>query len=450
MIYQETFYNEEAEQAILGAIIQNNDKLDAIASILEPEHFYQPAHQKLFKHLKNCILIEEARQDTVTLKTFFKLEKSMSIIGGEDYLKHLLQTAFQMSVLVSVRDYAKIIIELWQKREFFNMVSEINKGNTLEEIKTALDSKFEDLKIDTQNEPKLIGDLMEDFVIRKVLNKETGDLINLGFAGLDKLLGGLYGGNLVILAGKTSMGKTTFGLNIAKNCSKQVPVLFCSIEMTNDEVLGKFLVEAASVNAYRLKNGFLKPMEEQAVMAAKPKFKENILLIDDCSTLSISNLTSKVKKMVTKYGVKVVMVDYLQRMTPAPTKNGREREVAALTDGLKTIAKKFNITVIVLSQLSRENEKRANKRPLLSDLRDSGSIEQDADVVMFVHRDDYYLEKESETIGSPNYDKWVQALNISKGKAYIMVQKNRNGLTGEVELGFDKDFSRFIDLNNFN
>jgi len=442
------------EMAILGSIILNNDKLEHL-DFLKPEHFAFEANQKLFKHLKNCIENEEKRQDSVTLKTYFQFEKSIQLMGGFEYLKNLLLTAGEISFMMSVKDYAKNLIDLWQKRELSDALLNLDKSKTLEEIRNELNEKFDLLELENQQDPKLANDLMRDFIVRKVENKETGELLKIHYPVLDKILSGLYPANLVTLAGKTSMGKSAFALNLARKISENtekkegVMTYFFSIEMKNDEVLGRFLVEMASINGYRLKNAELKPIEEQAAMIAKQNFNLKLLLDDSCG-LTVSQIWARAKKMKNKYGVKVMIIDHLQKIIPINPKESRERQVGLTVEKLKDMAKKLDIVVILLCQLSRENEKRQNKRPLLSDLRESGTIEQESDVVLFVHRDDYYLEKEAEPPHSPNYNRWLDAYNNSKGRAHIIVSKNRNGETGESEMFFDKSFQRFTEILNNN
>jgi len=437
-------FNIEAEQAILGSIILNNNKIEQL-DILEPKHFYLPAHEKLFKHLRNCIQNEEKRQDSVTLKTYFKLEKSM-VTMPEDYLSQLLLAAGQVSVLISLKDYAKDLIVLWQKRELFNAIKEINEADTLSEIKNQLNAKFDALETETEDLPNSAEFLMQDFIFRKVEQKEKGELIKTGFQKLDKVTGGFYPANLVILGGKTSMGKSAVGLNIAKNIAKEIPTYLLSIEMKNDEVMGRFLMDEASVNGYRLRDCDLKPMEEQAALIAKNNFKSK-LYVEDKAGWNVAKIHNRVKQLVKKLKIKVVIIDYLQKIAPSNPKESRERQIGGIAEDLKTMAKKLDVVVIVLCQMSRENEKRQNKRPLLSDLRDSGSIEQEADVVLFVHRDDYYLEKEAEPEYSPNYSRWLETYNRVKGKALVIVAKNRNGQVGESEMNFDKEFQRFTEIN---
>lgn len=442
------------EMGILGSIILNNDKLDHL-DFLKAEHFAFEANQKLFKHLKNCIENEEKRQDSVTLKNYFQLEKSMQSMGGFEYLKELLLAAGEVSFMMSVKDYAKNLIDLWQKREFSDMLLTLDKSKTLEEIRNELNEKLDLLELESQQDPRLANDLMKDFIVRKVENKETGELLKINYETLDRILSGLYPANLVTLAGKTSMGKSAFALNLARKISETSDgrqgdmTYFLSIEMKNDEVLGRFLVEMASINGYRLKNAELKPIEEQAAMITKQNFNLKLLLDDSCG-LTVNQIWARAKKMKNKYGVKVIIIDHLQKIIPINPKESRERQVGLTVEKLKDMAKKLDIVVILLCQLSRENEKRQNKRPLLSDLRESGTIEQESDVVLFVHRDDYYLEKEAEPSHSPNYDRWLNAYNNSKGKAYILVSKNRNGETGESEMFFDKSFQRFTEIRSIN
>ena len=434
-------YNTEAERIVIGTCILNNEHFAKVEDFLETKHFYHAEHQAIWQHFIS-VASSAGVANQVTLKDFFANNQEIKKVGGLDYLSTLLASA---SILVSIKTYGLLIFNLWQKRELFSGLESFDKSMTLEEIKSDLIERLDGLELKNETEPKLIGDLMKDFVVRKVEKKEIGEIINLDYPVLDKILSGLYCGNLVIIAGKTSMGKTAFALNIARNISKKSPTYLVSIEMTNDEVLGRFLVEQASINGYRLRNAQLKPIEEQGVLAEKNNFTQK-LYVDDTSSLTLAALGGKIKKLVKK-GVKVVIIDYLQKIVPANAKDSRERQIGGIIEGLKDIAKKLKIVMIVLCQLSRENEKRQNKRPLLSDLRDSGSIEQESDVVLFVHRDDYYLEKEAEPAHSPNYQRWLDAYNHSKGKAYILVSKNRNGETGESQMFFDKQFQRFNEAN---
>lgn len=437
-------FNQRVEQGLIGLIILHNFRIDSV-SFLNPEHFYFECHQNLFRYLKTSIAKGES-QDMMTLRSYLQSEPTMKIVGGHEYMQELLLAAGE--TILDAKDYGKNLLTLWQKRELFSTIESLDKSKTLEEIKSDLNEAFDGLEFENERQPRSANELMQNFIVRKVEQKETGEIINLGYPLLDKILSGLYCGNMITLAGKTSMGKTAFALNLAKNISQTIPTVLFSIEMTEDEVLARFLVEMASINGYRLKNGCLKPIEEQAAMIAKNDYNSR-LFIDDPASITVANLESKIKRLVSKHGVKVVIIDYLQKMKPTNLKDSRERQIGGIAEDLKTLAKKYQIVVIVLCQLSRENEKRQNKRPLLSDLRDSGSIEQESDVVMFVHRDDYYLEKEAEPPHSPNYNRWLEAYQRSKGKAYILIGKNRNGETGESEMKFDKEFQRFTEEINY-
>lgn len=434
-------FNQRVEQGLIGLIILHNFRIDAV-NFLNPEHFYFEAHQRLFRYLKTSIAKGES-QDMMTLKSYFQSEPTMKLLGGYDYMQELLMAAGE--TILDTKDYGRNLLTLWQKRELFSAIESLDKSKTIEEIKSDLNEAFDGLEFENEKQPRSANELMQNFITRKIEQKEIGEIINLGYPVLDKILSGLYCGNMITLAGKTSMGKTAFALNLAKNIAQTIPTVLFSIEMTEDEVLGRFLVEKASINGYRLKNGCLKPIEEQAAMIAKNNYNTR-LFIDDPASITVANLESKIKRLVSKHGVKVVIIDYLQKMRPTNLKDSRERQVGGIAEDLKTLAKKYQIVVIVLCQLSRENDKRQNKRPLLSDLRDSGSIEQESDVVMFVHRDDYYLEKEAEPPHSPNYNRWLEAYQRSKGKAYILIGKNRNGETGESEMKFDKEFQRFTEI----
>lgn len=441
-------YNTEAEQIVLGTCILNNAHFAKVEDFLDVKHFYHPEHQAIWQHFI-AVASSAGIANQVTLKEFFANNQEVKKIGGTDYLSTLLASA---SMLVSIKTYGLLIFNLWQKRELFSGLESVDKSMTLEQIKNDLIEKLDALELKNETEPKLINDLMKDFIIRKVENKEIGELLKLHYLNLDKILSGLYPANLVTLAGKTSMGKSAFALNLAKKISETTEkkegdmTYFLSIEMKDDEVLARFLVEFASINGYRLKNAELKPIEEQAAMIAKQKFNLKLLLDDSCG-LNVNQIFAKAKRMKSKHKIKVMIIDHLQKIIPINPKESRERQVGLTVEKLKDMAKKLDIVVILLCQLSRENEKRPNKRPLLSDLRESGTIEQESDVVMFVHRDDYYLEKEAEPAHSPNYQRWLDAYNYSKGKAYILVSKNRNGETGESQMFFDKQFQRFNETN---
>lgn len=432
------FYNQEVEQALLGRIILNNHTLERLDQ-LQPNHFYFEAHQKLFQHLRNCVN-EAKNQNVLTLKAHFQIEKSLIELGGSKYIKDLL-LAENQSPLFSEKDYARNLVDLWQKRELFSMIEGLDKGKTLEELKNELNEKFEALESENQGELRLINNLVDE-VVEKYSTKKI-EQVKTSFSEIDQKVI-IEPGNLIIIAGRASMGKSTLALNLAKNISKKDCVILYSLEMSGSQIASKFLSESAGVNSYRLRFNNLNQNEQTSILARKI---ENKLIVYDQPAITLGFIRSTIKQVARKVKLKAIFVDHVHIMTSPNKRDSRERQIAEITAGLKAIAKEFGIVVFALCQLNRDNEKREDKRPTLSDLRDSGSIEQDADVVMFVHRDQYYLERMPENPGSNNYNKWLEAMNKWSGKALLSVAKNRDGEVANIVLKFDSEFSRFSDLD---
>lgn len=425
--------NQEAEACILGTIIINNNHLVSVQDFLEPKHFACPDHQKIYEH----ILKSDTASNKITLKNLFA-----GLPCGVGYLSDLLG---QASNIVPIKDYAKLLIELWQKRELKDIMSNIDFSSDFNSIKDVLDGKVADLQFVMAKEPKKI-----DLLIEGILQKNeqgTRELLDLGFAKTDNLIGGMEMGSLVIVGGKSSMGKTTLVLNFAKTVAQSKSVLFFSVEVNEDQIASKILVEDASINPYRLRRNDLKDIEISGVSHSKERLKGANLFVDDTSGLTLGKMRAKIKRMLFKHDIKLVIIDYLQLMKSESKEFSREQEISKIAIGLKDIAKEFNIVVMALSQLSRGSDSRESKRPILSDLRDSGSVEQAADVVLFIHRDEYYLEREKYNKGHKHYEEWQELLEESRNKADLIISKNRNGKIGEVEYFFDSSFGRFTEIN---
>lgn len=430
-------HNQTAEQSILGTIILNNAHFDKV-DFLRPEQFYFEEHQKIFEQIKRNLEGDKMVANQITLKQFFESEPSIKAIGGSSYISELLGHA---SGLVNISDYGKLIVKLWQKRELQNSFNTVDLSLPIEQLKSDLNEKFDALELMTDDEPKLISKISQETVQKYLTGKI--DQIKTGFSNIDQKVI-LEPGVLAVIAGRPSMGKSTLALNIARNISQKEAVVLFSLEMSESQISTKFLAEKASVNPYRLKFNRMNQDEMQSL--SKVEISNKLFVVDKAG-VTLSYIRSVAKQMKRKHKIRAIVIDHIHIMTSINKKDSRERQIAEITSGLKTIAKDLGIVVIALCQLNRENERREDKRPTLSDLRDSGSIEQDADIIMFVHRDEYYLERIPEQPGSRNFDKWLEALNHWKGKALVSVAKNRDGESCNFTMGFDGEFGRFSEID---
>lgn len=463
-------FNLEAEQAVLGTIILNNEYLNRVSEFLRLEHFYEPAHQKIFAQILHNIEKVGIVANQITLKQFFESEPSIKAVGGALYLQTLLASA---SSIIDISHYGRLIQDLALKRDLV-MVGEdiVNRAYKIEEKS----SGEEQIELAEAMLFKLTedGSGKSDFRPISFSLKETIDKTTLarqrdshisgvstGLADLDKILSGLQESDLVILAGRPSMGKTALGINLAVNACKflnkdienskdKKAVGFFSLEMSAEQLAARILSMESSINATKFRTGQLNSHEWEVVAMRSAEISKMPFFIDDTPALSISAIRTRARRMVRKNNLALLVVDYLQLIRGVSTRSSENRvqEVSEITQGLKAIAKEFNIPVLALSQLSRAVEQREDKRPQLSDLRESGSIEQDADVVAFIYRDSYYVERtrpqESEV---EKFNAWKQRMQQVSHKAEVIIAKQRNGPVGSVELFFDAEFTRFGNLD---
>jgi replicative DNA helicase len=438
-------HNIEAEQQLLGAILTNNDVYDRIASLVKPEHFFDPVHQRIFERAAARIQ-KNALATPVTMKPFFEDDQGMKDLGGPSYLVRLAGAAISA---FAARDYAQMIYDLAVRRELISLGRDIS-------AKAA--------KVEVTNEPKeqiieaeqRLYKLGEQGVSERGFQsflKAVTDAVNManaayqregGLAGistglidLDKKLGGLHPSDLLILAGRPSMGKTSLATNIAFNIAKaykrgRLPdgsegaveggcVGFFSLEMSAEQLAARVLSEASEVPSEQIRRGDMTEAEFRRFVEAAKALESCPLYIDDTPALPISQVAARARRLKRTHGLDVLIVDYLQ-LLKGSSKENRVQEVSEITQGLKAIAKELNIPVVALSQLSRQVESREDKRPQLSDLRESGSIEQDADVVMFVYRDEYYKEREKP--GDHELEKmaqWQVVMENVLGKAEVIL-----------------------------
>ena len=464
-------HNIEAEQQLLGAILTTNDIYDRVASILRPAHFYEPVHGRIYELAEQRIAANMVASP-VTLKPFLADDEGLKELGGAAYLARLAGAAISS---FAARDYAQMIYEMHQRRELMKLGAEIGDRatrieaqNTPAEQIVAAEQALYRLAETGQSASGFQSFLTAVTDAVRVANaayQRDGGLagISTGLDDLDKKLGGLHRSDLLILAGRPSMGKTSLATNVAFNIAKaykrgKLPdgsegavnggvVGFYSLEMSAEQLAARILSEASEVPSEQIRRGDMTEAEFRRFVEAAKALETCPLFIDDTPALPISQLAARARRLKREHGLDALFVDYLQLVRPATAKDSRVNEVSEITQGLKAIAKELDIPVIALSQLSRQVENREDKRPQLSDLRESGSIEQDADVVMFVFREEYYAEREK-----PSDDKldemaaWQDRMARLHGKAEVVIGKQRHGPIGNVELSFEGRFTRFGNL----
>jgi len=464
-------HNIEAEQQLLGAILTNNDIYDRIASVIRPVHFYEPVHARIYE-IAAARIQKNALASPVTLKAFLEDDEGLKELGGPAYLARLAGAAISS---FAARDYAQMIYDFAIRRELIGLGIEISDKaarvdvesepkDQIVEAEQALYKLGEQGQSETgfQSFLKAVTDAVS---VASAAYQRTGGLAGLstGLIDIDKKLGGLHRSDLLILAGRPSMGKTSLATNIAFNIAKAYRrgklsdggegavdggvVGFYSLEMSAEQLAARILSEASEVPSEQIRRGDMTEDEFRRFVEAAKQLEACPLFIDDTPALPINQLAARARRLKRTHGLDVLFVDYLQLVRPASAKDNRVNEVSEITQGLKAIAKELDIPVVALSQLSRQVENRDDKRPQLSDLRESGSIEQDADVVMFVFREEYYAEREKP--GDDKLDQmaeWQTRMEALHGKAELIIGKQRHGPIGNVELSFEGRFTRFSNL----
>jgi len=472
-------HNFEAEQALLGAILVNNAAYQRVAEFLRPEHFADPLHGKLFDSLSK--LIERGQVvSAVTLKTYVENDEDMKTVGGPAYLAQLASASVHV---IDAAAFGRAIHDLYLRRQLIDLGEEVVNGafagdvdeTALQQIEVA-EKKLYDLATTGQTEggfKSFRTSLTEAMVAAEAAYHRAGQLngVATGLFQLDQLLGGLHKSDLIILAARPAMGKSALATNIGFNAAKAyreeivdgVPkvvdgavVGFFSLEMSAEQLATRMLSEQAELPSEKIRKGELLPPDFDRVMNISRELEHLNFFIDDTPALSIAGLRTRARRLKRTHGLGLIIVDYLQLLAPSgkSRQENRVQEVSEITRGLKTLAKELDVPVVALSQLSRAVEQREDKRPQLADLRESGSIEQDADVVMFIYRDDYYLMREepkrrdNETNEHFNqrFDDWKQRCEQNFGKAEVIIAKQRHGPTGIVRLAFEGQFTKFGNL----
>jgi replicative DNA helicase len=458
--------NLEAEQALLGSILVNNDIIDEISSIVSSSVFYDPAHVKIYEvieSLNNKGMIA----NPITLKNFFEKDNMLNEVGGTEYLVKL--TRYSGSAKQAI-DYAKIIHEMYLRRELV-LISDKLSDDTLN-----ANSQEQDAENIIESTEKSLFDLAErgsfsqSFLKFNEALDQTIEMATLamksdqgivgvptGLTDLDEKLGGLHKSDLVILAGRPGMGKTALATNIAYHAAQNLlsrqeksSIAFFSLEMSSEQLSTRILSEQARIKSDDIRRGKVTESEINRYIETSRNIYNLPLYIDETPAITIATLSNRARRIKRLFGLSLIVVDYIQLMR-APNSNGRNdnrvQEVSEITQGLKALAKELKVPVLALSQLSRAVESRDDKKPQLSDLRESGSIEQDADVVMFVYREAYYLENKQPKLGSIEHAEWQSKMNDVNGLADIILGKQRHGPTGTVKVEFEGIYTKFKDLS---
>ena len=455
--------NLEAEQALLGSILVNNDIIDEISNIIKPNCFYDPAHNKIYEvieTLNNKGMIA----NPITLKNYFEKDNMLNEVGGTEYLVKL--TRFSGSTKQAM-DYAKIVHEMYLRRELVLISDKLSSDtlNTKEQNAESIIEGTEKSLFDlaergsfSQSFLKFNQALDQTIEMATQAMKSDQGIVGVptGLKDLDEKLGGLHKSDLVILAGRPGMGKTALATNIAYHASQNLmsrqeksSVAFFSLEMSSEQLSTRILSEQARIKSDDIRRGKVTEEEINRYIETSRNIYNLPLFIDETPAITIATLCNRARRIKRLFGVSLIVVDYIQLMR-APSSNrgdNRVQEVSEITQGLKALAKELKVPVLALSQLSRAVESRDDKKPQLSDLRESGSIEQDADVVMFVYREAYYLENKQPKLGSIEYAEWQTKMNDVNGLADIILGKQRHGPTGVIKVEFEGIYTKFKDLS---
>ena len=461
-------HNIEAEQALLGAILVNNEALYRVTDFLLPDHFFEPIHQRVFELIASLVRAGKIATP-ITLKTFL----GEMDLGGMTASQYLARLAAEATTVINAQDYGRTIYDLAIRRQL------IGVGEDL--VNTAYDAPV-DLPPREQIEDaeRRLYELAEkgryeggfqkfDGALRLAIDmaaaayQRAGGLsgISSGLRDLDQRMGGLQPSDLIVLAGRPAMGKTSLATNIAFNMAKAwrgerqpdgsiktvdgAIVAFFSLEMSADQLATRIVAEQSGISSYKIRQGRITEGDFARLTDVAAQIEKLPLYIDQTGGISIAQLVARARRLKRQKGLDALFIDYLQLLSGSGKSQNRVQELTEITTSLKALAKELSVPIIALSQLSRQVENRDDKRPQLSDLRESGSIEQDADVVMFVYRDEYYLKAKEPRPGTEEHNKWIIEMEAAHGLAELIIGKQRHGPTGTVQLQFDADVTRFSD-----
>lgn len=472
--FRQAPHNIEAEQALLGAIMRNNESLDRVSAFLQPHHFFDPLHERIFEAAGK--LIQAGKQATpITLKTFFENEEPIGELTVPQYLVRL--TAATPTV-VNARDYGQMVYDLAVRRSLIVLSEDMAVTAYDSPIDHPPEKQIEEAegRLFAMAETGKYGSGFDSFgnAVTEAVEmaaaafQRDGSLsgVSTGMTDLDQMMGGLQSSDLIVLAGRPSMGKTSLVTNIASNIASAYRtetqsdgtekvvsggvVGFFSLEMSQEQLATRILSEGSRISSSKIRRGEISEQEFVQLSTHARAMSTYPLFIDDTGGLTIAQVAARSRRLKRQKGLDLLIVDYIQLLAGSSKNAGnRVQEVTEITTGLKALAKELGCPVIALSQLSRQVENREDKRPQLSDLRESGSIEQDADVVLFVFREEYYLERATPPDSGPGSEKqaeWQQRMDDVRGTAEVIIGKQRHGPTGTAVLGFTGEFTSFHDL----
>ena len=453
--------NIEAEQSVIGSILLNNEIFDEINLLIASKNFHDPMHQKIFMAIEKLIY-SGMLANPITLKNYFENEKDE--LNVPNYLVKI--TKFSTSSRQAI-EYSKLIYDLYVKRELIKISENIidtAKLNDLDNDGKSIIENFEKSLFDLAEKGSFSSSLVKfDEAMKMTIemassaykNEEGIVGVPTGLTDLDYRLGGLHKSDLLIIAGRPSMGKTALATNIAFNAAKKIQndgrkstIAFFSLEMSSEQLSTRILAEQSRIKSNDIRTGKISEEQFDKFIETSKNISELPLYVDETPAISIAALSNRARRIKRLYGLDMVVVDYIQLMKASNFREGRVQEISEITQGLKALAKELSVPVLALSQLSRAVEHRDDKKPQLSDLRESGSIEQDADVVMFVYREAYYLQGKEPRIATVEHAEWQAKMNDISHLAEIIIGKQRHGPTGNVMLEFEAMFTKFKDLQN--
>jgi replicative DNA helicase len=478
LAYRTPPHNAEIEAALLGALLTNNRAFEKVSEILEPGHFYEPVHGRIYEAAER--LIERGQvASPLTLRHFFEKDEGLAQVGGGQYLFDL---AASVVSVVNVVDYARTIHDMYLRRQLIGLGEDVVNEAFRHDIDKAATDQIEDAE-QRLYDLATVGETERGIVSLKHASliavedaeqafKREGHVVGVttGLKDLDRRLGGLHSSDLLIVAGRPSMGKTALATNIAYYAARTAKpsdgngdqdgthrVLFFSLEMSSEQLATRILSQQSAIPSDKIRRGEVSNEEFQAFAVASQEMSRVSLFIDDTPAITVSTMRTRARRLKRQSGLDLIVVDYLQLLQASSSRRNENRvqEISEITRGLKSLAKELAVPVIALSQLSRAVEQREDKRPQLADLRESGSIEQDADVVMFIFREEYYLEKGEPIQGvdekrdrfEERHAAWQTRLGDVHNTASVIISKQRHGPVGTIDLFFDGSLTKFADLD---
>jgi len=456
-------HSTEAEQALLGALLHNNLAFERISDFLKPEHFSDPTHGRIYEAISHLINRGHIA-DPITLKEYFDRDDALAEVGGGQYLAQLAASVIS---IINTSDYGKKIYDFHIRRQLIDVGEGIvNEAHSYDldvsatnQIEIA-EKKLFDLATTGQNERGLQSfslSLKQALTSAEIAYKRDSNVVGVttGFKKLDECLGGFHPSDLIILAGRPSMGKTALATNLAFNAARLAlekkegaAIAFFSLEMSSEQLANRILGQESGLSSDLIRRGDIGKSDFPRLVEVSNRLNALPFFIDDTPALSVPAIRTRARRLMRQDGLGMIFIDYLQLIGSPGKKSSENRvqELSEITRGLKALAKELNVPVLALSQLSRAVEQRDDKRPQLSDLRESGSIEQDADVVMFIYREEYYLSRKKPTGSDDKVSEWERSLDSVANIAEVIMAKQRHGPIGTVKLHFEGRLTKFSDL----